>query len=490
MSDSPVVGTAARRWLTFAVISAAEFMIVTDNSVVNTMDPRLARVLGLSTITLQWVMNIYILLSGGLRPLGGRLADILGRRRVFVAGAALFAVSSLAAGLSQNSTELLTARAVQGIASAAIAPSALSILVTTFTDPAERNRVFGIWETIIGVAMSVGVIIGGALTDIDWRWVFWFNVPIGVIVVIAAFPLIPAGRPSGPRPPSDLAGAVTVTLGLLGLVYGIVTGSTNGWTSPRTAGALLGGAALIGVFVAVERRSRAPLMPLRLFRRRALVAGAAGELLVGGMMMPAFFLLPLYLQDLRGYSALGCGLAMQPVSVVMILAAPMVGRTIGRVGARVMYLVGTLSLAGMFVFVVRLTPSDGYWSYFLPAVVLFGFGLVLCLISTSVVGTSQATEQDAGTTAAVLNTSSQLGEALGIAIAATVLNSWVGHQVAHGTAYPDALAGGIRVAFMALLGVLALSLLNSLIGFRGLGRRARSDKPAEARLEDAAVLDS
>jgi ABC-type proline/glycine betaine transport system permease subunit len=144
----------------------------------------------------------------------------------------------------------------------------------------------------------------------------------------------------------------------------------------------------------------------------------------------------------------------------------------------------------MFVFVVRLTPSDGYWSYFLPAVGLFGFGLVLCLISTSVVGTSQATEQDAGTTAAVLNTSSQLGEALGIAIAATVLNSWVGHQVAHGTAYPDALAGGIRVAFMALLGVLALSLLNSLIGFRGLGRPSRSDKPAEAVLEDAAVLDS
>ena len=468
-----------RRWWILVVISFAQFIIAIDSSVVNVMGPRLEASIGLSTTGLQWVMNIYVLLFGGLLLLGGRLADVLGRKSVFLAGLLLFTAASLAAGMAHTETALLIARAVQGSAAAALSPASLSILVTTFADAKERAKAFGVWGAVIGVGASIGTIIGGAIANSDWRWAFWINVPIGIAVAVAAVVLIRTSRRPAQRPPSDMAGAITVTGGLVLLVYGIVTTSTHGWTSAQTLGSFAGAAVLLASFIAIESRSTAPLLPLRLFRTRTVVAGALGEFLTAALMMPMFFLLPLYMQQVLGYSPLSTGLAWLPTSIGLMLVAPIASQLITRTGPRAMYLVGTLFLAGVLAVAIGIPLHSSYVGFMLPLSALFGVGLVLCLIATPVVGTAKATEEDAGTTSALLNASTQIGAAFGIAVSVTVLNNKVSHEIARGMAPHAALVHGIGTAFEVLVVLLALSMVNGVIGFRGLGA-AKADPATSA----------
>ncbi|MFI6345309.1 DHA2 family efflux MFS transporter permease subunit [Streptomyces sp. NPDC050560] len=473
----PAPGPAhAKRWWILGVISVAQFVIAIDSSIINVMGPRLQEAIGLSTTGLQWVMNIYVLLFGGLLLLGGRLADVIGRRAVFLFGLVLFTAASLFAGLADSEATLLSARAAQGIGAAALSPASLSILVTVFPDAKERAKAFGVWGAVIGIGASVGTILGGAIVNADWRYAFWINVPIGVLLGACAVALIKVPKPPANRPPKDMLGAATATGGLLLLVYGIVTTSDHGWTDWRTLGSFVVAAVLLVAFVLVEQRSKAPLVPLRLFRSRSVVAGSLGEFLTAALMMPIFFLLPLWMQGVLGYSPLRTGLAYLPVSIALMMLAPLASSLITKTGPKPMYLVGTVALAGTVTMLVGMPVHSGYWSFLLPVTATFGVGLVCCLIPTPVIGTSEATDEDAGTTSALLNASTQIGAAFGIAVSVTVLNNKMADSAAAGADHAHALVDGLQSGFMVLAVFLGLSFLNGLFVFRN---KKQADRPAE-----------
>ncbi|MEU6090400.1 MFS transporter [Streptomyces sp. NPDC047085] len=489
-NTAPTTDAPARRWWILGVVSVAQFVIAIDSAIINVMGPKLQSAIGLSTTGLTWVMNIYVLLFGGLLLLGGRLADVVGRREVFLFGLALFTLASLGAGLAENETALLTARAVQGIGAAALSPASLSILVTVFPDPKERAKAFGVWGAVIGIGASVGTILGGAIVNADWRWAFWINVPVGVALAAAALALVKLPRPSGDRPAKDVAGAVTGTGGVLLLVYAIVSSSDEGWTDWKVLSSFVVAAVLLVSFVSVERRSPAPLVPMRLFRTRSVVAGSLGEFLTAAMMMPIFFLLPLWMQGVLGYSPLQTGLAYLPVSIALLVLAPVASQLIGKTGPRGMYLVGTVAFAVVVVMLTRLPVHHGYWGYLLPVTAVFGVGLVLCLIPTPVVGTSQATDEDSGSTSALLNASTQLGAAFGIAVAVTVMNNRMTDVAKTGAHHDVVLVEGLQSGFTVLLVFLVLSIANGVIGFRGIrpaGEGAEAGAGAGAGADEAAA---
>lgn len=456
------------RWWILLVISFAQFMIVIDATVVNVMLPEVRADLGLSATGMQWVMSAYVLPFGGLLLLGGRLTDIFGRRLVLLTGLALFTAASVLAGVATDQAQLLTARAIQGIGAAAIAPATLSILVTTFADGPERNRAFAVWGTVMGIGASVGTLLGGAVADIDWRWAFYINIPVGAVLILSSLLLIPAGRPVGPRPPSDTLGALTATAGMLAVIYSIVSVTTNGWTAPVTIGSFVLGVALLAVFLRIEARSPAPLLPLRLFRQRGVVAGSLGEFLTAGIMLPAFFLLPLYMQTVLGYSPLETGLAYIPTSLALMIVAPALLQMLGRTGPRGPYIIGALLLGVTAVLMMSAPRHTSYWTLLLPVTTLLGVGLVFCLVTTPVVGTAQATGEDAGSTSAVLNTATQVGAVFGLAVVATVVQDRTTALAAAGADPVEALNGALNRGFAVLLVWVALSLLTGIFVFRGL----------------------
>lgn len=476
-------GTAPRdnrRWWILVVVASAQFMVGLDATVVNVMLPQLQRSIGLSVSNTQWVMSIYVLLFGGLMLMGGRLTDVLGRRRVLLSGMALFIIGSILAAESHGTSQLLTARALQGLGAAALAPAALSIMVTTFPEPAERAKAFGVWGTVIGVGASIGTLLGGAIIDVGWRWAFYINIPIGAVIAIAAIMLVPAKRPTGPRPPADVAGGLTSTAGLLLLVYGITAIGSRGWSDPVTLGSFAAAIVLLALFVRVEQRSSAPLVPLRLFKHRGLATAGMGQILAAGVMLPCFFLLPQFMQTVLGYSPLQTGLAYIPTSLAMMIVAPAVSKIIARTGPRVLYLVGTVVLGGTLALMLGSTVHASYWALLLPVTALLGVGLVLCLITASVVGTSQVTDEDAGIVSAMLNSASEIGGALGLTVAATLLQTRTAHLVSHGSNPLDAFNQGLHRGFGVLFVWIALGLLVGFIGFRGLTVAAPDTAPAAA----------
>ena len=480
-----------RRWWILVVVASAQFMVGLDATVVNVMLPQLQRGIGLSVANTQWVMSIYVLLFGGLMLMGGRLTDVLGRRRVLLGGMALFLGGSLLAATADGTSQLLIARALQGFGAAGLAPAALSIMVTSFPDPKERTKAFGVWGTVIGIGASIGTLLGGAIIDIGWRWAFYINLPLGAILAVAAIALVPAMRPTGPRPRADVAGAVTSTSGLLLLVYGITAIGRRGWTSPVTIGSLVAAVVLLVAFYQVEKRSSAPLVPLRLFQQRGLLTAGAGQILAAGVMLPCFFLLPQYMQTVLGYSPLQTGLAYIPTSLAMMIVAPAVSKMIAKTGPRLLYVVGTVVLGCTLALMLGSKVHSGYWSLLLPVTALLGIGLVLCLITASVVGTSQVTDEDAGIVSALLNSASEIGGALGLTVAATLLQTRSAKLVAHGTNPLTAFNLGLHRGFGALFVWIGLGLLVGLIGFRGLRVATQPDLAAAAGpapVEDPAAV--
>jgi EmrB/QacA subfamily drug resistance transporter len=408
-------------WITLVVVCFAQFMVVLDATVVNVALPSIQTDLAISDTSLQWIVNGYTLMFGGFLLLGGRAADLIGRRRLFVAGVTIFSVASLINGLATSGEMLIGARALQGFGGALVAPAALSIITTTFAEGEGRTKALAVWGAIAAGGAAAGLLLGGVLTEfLSWQWIFFVNVPIGVAVVIAALRLVPESRAEGQVRHFDLAGAITVTSGLIVLVYAIVKAETWGWASATTLGLIGVAAALLAAFVAIELRSRAPLVRLDLFRMRSLATANGVMLLVIAGMYAMFFLSTLYLQNVLGYSALETGVGFLPVSAGIVIGSVLAQQLINRAGVKPVLVTGmTITAAGLAALAAT-TAVDGTYLGLLAGLLPMSVGMGLTFVPLTLVGTTNVEAADAGLASGVFNTSQQVGGALGLAILSTI----------------------------------------------------------------------
>jgi EmrB/QacA subfamily drug resistance transporter len=462
-------GRAVPDWAALAVCCLAQFMVVLDISIVNVALPQMRSGLHLSPGGQQWVINAYTLTFAGLLMLGGRAADLFGRRRVFLLGLGLFTGFSLLGGMAQNGAWLIAARALQGTAAAVLAPATLSLLTTTFTAPAARRRALGAWSATAASGAAIGVLAGGVLTDLlDWRWVLFVNVPIGIALLAgAAWALSESRVNQAVR--LDVPGAVTVTAGMALIVYGIVGTQTHPWASARTISILALGLALLGAFVLIEARlAEHPLVPLAVFRQRSLTAANGVSFVIGASILSLFFFLSLYLQQVNDYTPLQAGLAFLPVGLAILSTALLAARLVARIGVRRQVVLGLLLAAAGLAWMTRLAPGDGYWSgVFLPAL-LAGAGFGLSLVPVTIAATAGIPPRQAGLASGLLNTTRQVGGAIGLAAAATVAAA-VHAQSAAPHAVASALTTGYDRAFGIGAAVLVAGALVALLLPRKLG---------------------
>jgi EmrB/QacA subfamily drug resistance transporter len=491
---SPAAGGAARRagravpgWAALAVCCLAQFMVVLDISIVNVALPQMKAGLHLSPGGEQWVINAYTLTFAGLLMLGGRAADLFGRRRVFLLGVGLFTGFSLLGGLAQNGAWLIAARALQGTAGAVLAPATLSLLTTTFTAPAARRRAVGAWSATAASGAAIGVLAGGILTDLlDWRWVLFVNVPVGIVLLAGAAWALTESRAGDAAGRLDVPGAVTVTAGMALLVYGIVGTGTHPWGSARTISILAAGIAMLGAFVLIEARlARHPLVPLGVFRRRSLTAANGVSFVIGASIFSLFFFLSLYLQQVNDYTPLRAGLAFLPVGLAILAAALLAARLVARIGARRQLVIGLLLAAAGLAWMTQLAPGDGYWpGVFLPGL-LAGAGFGLSFAPMTMGATAGVPPQQAGLASGLVTTSRQVGGALGLAIAATVASA-VHAQSTAPHAVAAALTTGYDRAFAISAAVLAAGALVALLLPGQLGM-AQRPAPAGERADPQAT---
>jgi EmrB/QacA subfamily drug resistance transporter len=452
-----------RRWSALALIVTAQFMVILDVAIVNVALPSIKSDLGFSQTGLQWVITAYAILFGGTLLLGGRLADLLGRRRMFVGGLALFAAASLLCGIAWSSGSLVAFRGLQGLGGALLAPAALSLLMTTFAEGRDRNRALGIYGAASGSGAAAGVLLGGVITSyLGWSWIFFVNVPVGIAAIALAPVLLRESRADHlAHRHFDLAGAASVTSGLMLLVYGLTRATTDGWSSPVTLGFLGAAAALIAAFVVIESRSRSPLLPLRIFRLRALSAANVAMAIVGAVAFSEFFVLTLYLQDVLHYSAVQSGVAFSAFALTVVVASNVAQVVVGRVGARVTLLGGFVLSAISLALLIRL-PVDGHylWDLF-PAFVLGGAGMGFSFVPITIASLAGVERADAGVASGLVNTSRQIGGAIGLAavstIAASAASSYVDvHDLPSVTA--QATVHGFQTAFYVLGALLLVGL--------------------------------
>ena len=480
------------RWLVLAVTAAAQFMVILDVSVVNVALPAIKDDLHFSQEGLQWVITAYSILFGGTLLLGGRLADLLGRRRVFMAGVALFTVASLLSGLASSEGELIVTRALQGLGGALLAPAALSIVVTTFREGRDRNVALAVWGAISGVGGAVGVLLGGVLTSyLSWSWIFYVNLPVGAAVLAVSPWLLAESRAVVGRRHFDVLGATSVTAGLMTLVYAITRASQHGWGNSVTVGLFATAAALLGAFVAIEARSPAPLLPLRIFRLRTLSAANATMLTVGAAAFGQFFLLTLYLQEVLHYSALQTGLAFVTLTVVLIAVTNLAQKLTTRLGVRPVLTTGLLLTAAGGALYARM-PADGqyFWDV-VPGLLVSGVGLALTFVPVMIAGLTGVEHGDAGVASGLINTSRQIGGAIGLAALTTIAATASSHY-ADSHAVPafsgQALTHGFQVAFYALVGVALVGAAITAVFVESKPKAAQAAEPAELEvaLEEAA----
>ena len=459
MTATEVGAEDSRRWLALALIVVAQFMVVLDVAIVNVALPSVRTDLHFSQESLQWVITSYTIIFGGVLLLGGRLADLLGRRRLFIAGLALFTVSSLLDGLAWSAASLVTFRALQGLGAALLSPAALSILTTTFREGRERNLALGIWGAVSGSAAAVGVLLGGVLTSsLSWSWIFFVNVPVGVAAIALSPILLRESRADLGHRRFDVAGAFSITGGLMLLVYALTRATTHGWATVETIILLAASAALIGGFFVIERRSQAPLLPLRIFRLRTLSASNLSGLLMGGSIFAQFFLLTLYMQEVLHYSALETGVAYIGLTLTIVVVSGLAQALATRFGIRRVLPLGLALSTVALVLFARLPVNGHYFSDLFPAFMVSGLGLALAFVPMSIGALTGVEDADAGVASGLFNTTQQIGGAIGVAVATTVATTFTTHYVnAHaGTnAFTGAaLTHGFQIAF-SVLAVLA-----------------------------------
>jgi EmrB/QacA subfamily drug resistance transporter len=463
-------------------------MVILDVAIVNVALPSIKSDLGFSETGIQWVITAYAILFGGTLLLGGRLADLLGRRRMFVAGLALFAASSLLCGFAWSSSSLVGFRALQGLGGALLAPAALSLLMTTFAEGSDRNRALGIYGAASGSGAAAGVLLGGVITSyLGWSWIFFVNVPVGLAAIAVTPFLLRDSRADLPHRHFDLAGAASVTGGLMLLVYGLTRTSTDGWSSPVTVGLLAGAAALIAAFIAIESRSRSPLLPLRIFRLRALSAANVTMALVGAVTFSEFFVLTLYVQDVLHYSAVQSGVAFVAFALSVVVASNLAQPVVARLGIRGTLMMG-LSLATVSVGLLTQVPVDGhyFWDLF-PAFVLGGTGLGFSFVPVTIASLAGVERADAGVASGLVNTSRQIGGAIGLAAISTIAASAAAsYAEAHGVsvASPSATVSGFQTAFYVLGGLLVAAFAVAAVFLRPARQPAEEAELVE--LQEAA----
>jgi EmrB/QacA subfamily drug resistance transporter len=479
-----------RKWLVLAVTVAAQFMVIVDVSVVNVALPAIKHDLHFSQDNLQWVITAYAILFGGTLLLGGRLADLLGRRRLFMAGVAVFTVGSLLSGLAWSAGALIVTRALQGLGGALLAPAALSIIVTTFREGRDRNRALGVMGAASGSGGAVGVLLGGILTsDLSWSWIFFVNLPVGVAVLAVSPWLLSESRAELSHRHFDVAGAVSITAGMMVLVYAITRASQHGWGSGLTVGLLASAAALIVAFVAIEARSPAPLLPLRIFRARTLSAANATSAMVGAAAFGQFFLLALYLQQILGYSAVKTGVAFIAITVTIILLSNLAQSLTTRLGARPVLSAGLLLTAAGGALYARM-PAGGhyFWDVF-PGLLVSGVGLAFTFVPVVIAGLTGVQPADAGVASGLLNTSRQIGGAIGLAAVTTIASTAAGHYAdSHAVLASSgpALTHGFQAAFYALIGVALVGAAIAAVFVEPKPKAALRVVDAEVALEQAA----
>jgi EmrB/QacA subfamily drug resistance transporter len=468
-----------RPWLTLAVVGAAFFMTVLDVAIVNVAIPSIQKDLDIREETVQWVITAYAITFGGFLLLGGRMADLLGRRRIFVGGLILFTLASLVCGLANSAGVLITARAVQGVGAAIISPAALSIVTTTFTEGAERNKALGIWGALGGSGAAAGVLFGGILTKyLGWAWIFFVNVPVGALVFALTWPLVPESRAELGHRRFDAAGAVTVTAGLALLVYAISKAPDVGWAAARTILLLLASVALLAAFTVWELRTKAPIMPFRIFRIRSLAAANVVGFLLGAVIFANFFVLTLYVQQVLGWSALKTGITFLATAGTTVIWAGVSQALVTRYGTRPVLVLGMLVLAASLGWYTQIPVGGHYWPDLLPAYVTFALGLAFSFIPVSIAALAQVEPHEAGLASGLINTNQQIGGAIGVAVAATIFTSYA--RPRHLT--PEAFTTGYQHAFWALLAIAVLGAVAAAVLLRG-----RAELPAHATADVPAV---
>jgi EmrB/QacA subfamily drug resistance transporter len=456
-----------RRWQVLALVCTAFFMTVLDVSIVTVALPSITRSLHLSQTNLQWVLTAYAISFGGFMLLGGRTADILGRRLMFVIGLALFSAMSLLCGLASSMAMLVAARAVQGLGAAIISPATLSIITTTFDEGMERNKALGIWGAMGGAGAAAGVLFGGILTKyLGWEWIFFVNVPVGAFVLaVTPFRVHESRAELGTRR-FDVFGAISVTAGLALLVYGISEAPSAGWASGRTLGVLVGSLVLLTVFVAWEARAKAPLMPLGIFRLGTLASANAVALLLGAVVFANFFLLTLYVQDVLHYSALRTGITFLATAGTTVVVAGVAQALTTRFGARPVMATGLLLLTAGMLFYAQIPVRGRYVSNLLPGYLLVGFGLAMAFVAVSIAALIGVGPRDAGLASGLLNTSQQLGGAVGVAVVSSVAVTRANSLLHTGHTAPAAFTAGYSLGFWVIAGVAFAALALALFAVR------------------------
>jgi EmrB/QacA subfamily drug resistance transporter len=491
VNDVQVASSPAhRRWLILAVMVLAQFMVILDVAVVVVALPAIKEDLGFSETSLQWVVTAYSILFAGTLLLGGRLADLLGRRRLLVVGVGLFTVSSLLSGFAWSESTLIAGRALQGLGGALLSPAALAIIITTFSEGRERNRALGIWGAAAAAGGSVGVLLGGVLTNYaGWPWIFFVNLPVGALVLVAAMLLLDESRGAIEHRHFDLSGAASITAGLMLLIYALTYGGAHAWASTTTIALLAGSAALVAAFFAIEWRSPAPLLPLRILRLRTLAAANATMVTIGALAFGNFFLVTLYLQDVLGYSAIATGLAFIAITLTIGTFSNVGQALTSRLGPRRVLTTGLVLSAAADLLYSRM-PAEGhyFWDVF-PALLVGGVGLGLSFVPVTIAALQGVAPADAGVASGLINTTRQVGGAVGIA-AVTTIAATVAANAGPSESGTVALADGFQAGFYTLAAV-------ALVGAAIAATLLRAPRPAlvgnaveaDARFDDP-VLES
>ena len=490
-TPEPKLDTPRAKNLALILLAMTQFVVVIDAAIVNVALPSIGAHLHFSRDDLSWVVNAYTLTFGGFLLLGGRLADLLGRRRMFMGGLVLFSLASFAGGIAQSEPWLIAARAVQGLGAAIVSPAALSIITTTFSEGTERNRALGIWGAVAGAGGAAGVLLGGILTSgLSWRWVLFVNVPIGITAALLAPRFLAESRAEDGAKTFDFPGAVTVTAGLSLLVYAVVDAVNSGWGSTATILRLAGAAALLVAFLLIEQRTRDPLMPFSIFRLRTLRGANIVGLLIGMSLFSMFFFISLYLQDVMHYSPIKTGISYLPLAVGIIVSAGLASQLVNRFGFKPPLVTGLLLISGGLIWFAQVPGTGGsYWADVLGPSLLAAVGLGFSFVTVTIAAVSGTKPHEAGLASGLINTSQQVGGALGLAILATVANSRTQdlfHSGVHTASI--ALTKGYDRAFLfgagfAIAGAIVATVLISSRDSRSHAEAAR----AEAAVASAAA---
>jgi EmrB/QacA subfamily drug resistance transporter len=478
-----MVESERMKWFALALLCVTQFVVVLDIAVVNVALPSIQADLGFSQENLQWVISAYSLVFGGFLLLGGRLADILGRRGVFMAGLVIFSVGSLLCGLSWSDESLIAARALQGLGAATITPAALSILTTTFTEGRERNIALGAWGAVGGFGAAAGVLMGGILTDLlSWEWIFFVNVPVG-IVALALSPVLLRESRDAHGQSHDIPGAVLVTSGLVLLVLGVTQGRQWEWLSARTIGVFAASAVLLAVFALWEQRQREPLVPFSIFRLQTLTAANVAMFIMGTALFSMFLMLTLYMQQVLGYSPIETGLAYLAVAGTAVIWANVAAVAVNKVGVKPALILGMSLLTVGLLYFTQVSVGGSYWADLFPGFLVLGLAIPFAFVPITIAALAGTKPQEAGLASGLVNTTQQIGGAVGIAILSTIAVSTTDDAVADGTAVPTALTDGFVNAFWAGAAIAFVGVLVSIFMVRG--RDLQPQEALEPALEAA-----